>query len=197
MKRRTRWHLLATCLATPLLTMAALGALLSTARAEPGGTVLNGTTTQPNHIRADSQAAAGIPSNFFTGVSFLFEPESPYASLKSVPTWNEIEQLLDNPYAVTPDLVTPGNFDDFPSYRSTIARRPSFSSLGATLLSPGPALPPLLVHPLNYNPTTGEEMRLLNSGYPPRTAHRRSRVRRPRVHRELRGHRPCVRLAAR
>ena len=27
-------------------------------------------------------------------------------------------------------------------------------------------MPDLLVHPLNYNPTNGEEMRLLNPGYP-------------------------------
>jgi hypothetical protein len=29
-----------------------------------------------------------------------------------------------------------------------------------------PALPDLLVHPLNYNPANGEEMRLLNPSYP-------------------------------
>lgn len=132
----------------------------------PGGLRRNGTNTQPSDVRADSRAAAGIPSNFFTAPGFLFEPESPYASLKTVPTWNEIEQLLDNPYAVTLDTVTPGNFDGSPSYRSTIVRRPSFSAAGGTLLQPGPALPAFLVHPLNYNPTDGEEMRLLNRRYP-------------------------------
>ena len=131
-----------------------------------GGVRHNGTNTQPTQIRADSVVAAGVPTNFFTGVGFLFEPESPYASLKSVPTWNEIEQLLDNPYAVAVDTTTPGNFDGYPSYRSTIVRRPAFSAPGATLLNPGPALPALLVHPLNYNPATGEEMRTLNQNYP-------------------------------
>jgi cytochrome c peroxidase len=132
----------------------------------PGGLRRNGTNTQPPRVRADSQTAAGVPGNFFATPGFLFEPETPYASLKSVPTWNEVEQLLDNPYAMAPDPITPGNFDGFPSYRSTIVRRPSFSAPGATLLNPGPALPQFLVHPLNYNPTDGEEMRLLNPDYP-------------------------------
>ena len=74
--------------------------------------------------------------------------------------------MLDNPYALTADPVTPGNFDGYPSYRSTIVRRPSFAAAGATLLNPGPPLPDLLVHPLNYNPANGEEMRLLNPRYP-------------------------------
>ena len=132
----------------------------------PGGIRHNGRRTQPPNIRADSVTAAGVPGDFFSTPGFLFEPETPYASLKSVPIWNEIEQLLDNPYAVTPDTVTPGNFDGYPSYRSTITRRPSFAAAGATLQNPGPALPDLLVHPLNYNPANGEEMRLLNPRYP-------------------------------
>src|SRR6266542_879405 len=157
----TRGLALTLCLALALPVFTVTPAL-----GQAGGIITNGTTTQPNHIRADSQAAAGIPGNFFATPGFLFEPESPYASLKSVPIWNEIEQLLDNPYAVTPDPITPGNYDGFPSHRSTIVRRPSFSAPGATLLNPGPPLPGFLVHPLNYNPTTGEEMRLLNSAYP-------------------------------
>ena len=85
------------------------------------------------------------------GSGFLFEPEVPFTSLKNVPTWSELEQLLDNPYAVSLDPTTPGNDQGFPSYRATgITRRPGF----------GVTLPSLLVHPLNYNPTTGEEMRL-------------------------------------
>src|SRR5512138_2819198 len=52
----------------------------------PGGLRFNGTRTQPTNVRADSVAAAGLPQNFFTAAGFLFEPESPYASLKSVPT---------------------------------------------------------------------------------------------------------------
>ena len=134
----------------------------------PGGIRHNGTRTQPPNIRAADRAAAGVPQNFFTAPTFLFEPETPYASLKSVPIWNEIEQMLDNPYAMAVDPVTPGNFDGYPSYRSTIVRRPSFAAAGATLLNPGPRLPDLLVHPLNYNPANGEEMRLLNPGLPGR-----------------------------
>lgn len=136
-----------------------------TACAGLGGLRYNGTRTQPSYIRADSIAAAGVPFNWFQAPGFLFEPETPYDTLKSVPQWNEIEQLLDNPYAVTLDPNTPGSFEGFPSYRSTIVRRPNITA-GTTLLNPGPALPGLLVHPLNYNPTTGEEMRLLNPAYP-------------------------------
>src|SRR5512133_942805 len=110
------------------LVAAALAVGAPPAAAAPGGIRRNGTNTQPDHLRADSRAAAGVPQNFFVGVGFLFEPESPYASLKSVPTWNEIEQLLDNPYAVVPDQATPPNFDGFPSYRASIVRRPSFAS---------------------------------------------------------------------
>jgi len=111
------------------------------AMAAPGDVVVNGTST-------------GIT----TPNAFKFEPEVPFTSLKNVPTWSELEQLLDNPYAVTLDPGTPGNDQGFPSYRATgITRRQSFG---------GVTLPPLLVHPLNYNPTTGEEMRLINAGYP-------------------------------
>jgi cytochrome c peroxidase len=114
-------------------------ALPMSAMAAPGGITQNGTPdiTVPN--------------------AFLFEPEVPFLSLKHAPTWSEIEQLLDNPYLVTYDPSTPGNDNGFPSYRATgMTRRPSF----------GVTLPALMVHPLNYNPTTGEEMRLINPNYP-------------------------------
>ena len=117
-------------------------------QAAPGDIFTNGTI--PN---AANKQPGPIPSNL---VGFLFEPEVPFASLKSVPTWNELEQLLDNPYLATLDTLTPGNAQGFPSYRATgVTRRPGF----------GVTLPPLLVDPLNYNPTTGEEMRLLNPDY--------------------------------
>jgi cytochrome c peroxidase len=107
--------------------------------AQSGGIVANGTNT-------------GI-----TTPGFLFEPEVPFTSLKNVPTWSELEQMLDNPYVATPDPATPGNDNGFPSYRATgVIRRPGF----------GVTLPSFLVHPLNYNPTTGEEMRLINPEYP-------------------------------
>ena len=133
----------------------------------PGGIRHNGTRTQPPNIRAADRAAAGVPQNFFTAPAFLFEPETPYASFKSVPTWNEIEQMLDNPYAVALDPVTPGNFDGYPSYRSTIVRRPSFAAAGRDAAeSRARAAGPARSIPLNYNPANGEEMRLLNPDYP-------------------------------
>jgi hypothetical protein len=126
------------------------------ALAQSGGTATNGQVTN---------AQFGPPF-----VGFLFEPEVPLASLKTVPTWNELEQLLDNPYRVTLcsnlGLNVPGTTQipgsptaviPFPSYCSNgVERRPGF----------GVTLPPFLVHPLNYNPTTGEEMRLLNPAFP-------------------------------
>src|ERR1700758_57053 len=69
------------------------------AMAAPGGIITNGTSS-------------GI-----TPPGFFFEPEVPFDSLKSVPIWNELEQLLDNPYLVTPDPSTPGPDQGFPSYR--------------------------------------------------------------------------------
>jgi cytochrome c peroxidase len=105
----------------------------------------------PGSIKTNG-SSSGIPA-----AGFLFEPEVPFTSLKNVPTWAELEQLLDNPYVVTLDPSTPGNDQGFPSYRATgVIRRPGF----------GVTLPSLLVHPLNYNTTTGEEMRLLNPKYP-------------------------------
>jgi hypothetical protein len=107
--------------------------------AAPGDIVVNGTS-----------------SGLTTPNAFKFEPEVPFTSLKNATTWSELEQLLDNPYLSTLDPGTPGNDQGFPSYRATgMTRRPSF----------GVTLPSLLVHPLNYNTTTGEEMRLVNPLY--------------------------------
>src|SRR5207249_11707782 len=55
----------------------------------------------------------------------------------------------------------PGNEQGYPTYctnSSAFIRRPTFSAV---------TLPPLLVHPLNYNPQTGfgAQMRLLNPNY--------------------------------
>jgi cytochrome c peroxidase len=135
------------------------------ATAATGDTILTGTVSAPPGIV--------VPG-------FLFEPEVPLNSLKTVPIWNELEQLLDNPYNVTlcsalPTTVdaltrgTPGTTQItgsppplvFPAYCSRVGangvqRRPGF----------GVTLPPLMLHPLNYNATTGEEMRLLNPDYP-------------------------------
>lgn len=107
-------------------------------------------------VVAQEVTTNGTTTGITVGSGFLFEPEVPFTSLKNVPTWSELEQLLDNPYAVTFDPTTPGNDQGFPSYRATgITRRPGF----------GVTLPSLLVHPLNYNPTTGEEMRLINRNF--------------------------------
>ena len=111
---------------------------------------------------------------------FLIEPESAIGGLKDEAQWNEVEQLLDNPYAVVLDPLTPGNAQGWPSYRSTIQRRRSFLPAGCTYdtavvsgtlplcndaAGPGPSLQQFLVHPLNYNPTTGEEMRVVNPAF--------------------------------
>src|SRR5918911_1681281 len=108
-------------------------------------------------------AQPGVPITTGTGSAppgiirpaFLFEPEFPLTSLKEVPNWNEVEQLLDNPYGVVADPATPGNNQGYSSYRSNITRRPAF----------GVSLPQFLVHPLNFNPNIGEEMRLLNPDF--------------------------------
>jgi len=105
--------------------------------------------------------------NFLT-TELFFEPETPAQSLKEAPTtWNELEQLLDNPYVYTWGAAcndasgpVPGNEQGYPTYctGSTFIRRPTFSAV---------TLPPLLLHPLNYNPQTGfgAQMRLLNPNY--------------------------------
>ena len=104
--------------------------------------------------------------------AFLFEMETGFDSLKGVALWREIEQMLDDPYAVEVCDVE-GNAQGYPAYCSTIARRRSFLPAGCTYdLTTGlqpcddSRLEPFLVHPLNYNPTTGEEFRLLNPAFP-------------------------------
>src|ERR1700749_731798 len=109
------------CLARGLI-IALLGYPAGPLRAAPGQVITNGSET-------------GIT----TANGFLFEPEVPFQSLKHVPTWSELEQLLDNPYLFAADPGTPGNDQGFPSYRSRINRRPSFL--------PTP-LPQFHLHPL-------------------------------------------------
>ena len=104
---------------------------------------------------------------------FAFEVESPVESLKSVPIWDEIEQMLDNPYAFALEPDVRGNDQGWPSYRLTQSRRRSFiyrTAAGAPC-APGTAgcsqvpLERHLIHPLNYNHSTGEELRLLNGEF--------------------------------
>ena len=109
----------------------------------------------------------------FDQAFFAFEVESPLGSLKGVPIWDEIEQMLDDPYAFALDPTVQGNFQGWPSYRLTQERRRSFIFRNAAgepcaPLSAGCAEVPLerqLIHPLNYNHSTGEELRLLNIEY--------------------------------
>jgi hypothetical protein len=74
----------------------------------PGGTIKNGSTSAPPGIV--------VPG-------FLFEPEVPLMSLKEVPTWNELEQLLDNPYNVALCSSLPASVD--PLVRNTPGLRRS------------------------------------------------------------------------
>ncbi len=107
-------------------------------------------------------------TNFLT-TELFFEPETPAQSLKGAPTtWNELEQLLDNPnFTLTSGAAcndaagpVPGNEQGYPTYctNSLFIRRPTFNTV---------RLPPLLVHPLNYNPQSaaGTEMRLINPNF--------------------------------
>jgi cytochrome c peroxidase len=143
--------------------------------AQAGGTFTNGTSTFSTFTNPPppTDTPLMVPG-------FLFEPEVPLNSLKTVPIWHELEALLDNPYQVqlcsastsTFPLVqsTPGTTQitgsptapTYPAYCSNF-NFPTTGSRGRP--SFGVTLPPLMVHPLNYNPTSGEEMRLLNRGY--------------------------------
>src|SRR4051812_17123986 len=72
--------------------------------AAPGGIIQSGSNT--------GDPPGQVPAN-----GFLFEPEVPLNSLKTVPTWNELEQLLDNPYTVAPCSSLPATVD--PLVRNT------------------------------------------------------------------------------
>ena len=110
--------------------------------------------------------------------SFAFHPDIPFQSLKEVPIWNEVSRMLDTPYALVtcPSVngqVAGGNAQGYPATCTTIARRRSFLPAGCTY-DPSTGLPPcndallrpFLVHPLNYNPFTGEQMRVMRPGTP-------------------------------
>jgi hypothetical protein len=62
----------------------------------------------------------------FDSAYFAFEVESPVGTLKEVPIWDELEQMLDNPYQFALDPSVRGNLQGWPSYRSTQERRRSF-----------------------------------------------------------------------
>jgi cytochrome c peroxidase len=106
----------------------------------------------------------------FDQAFFAFEVESPLGSLKEVPIWHEIERMLDNPYQYAQDPSVRGNDQGWPSYRLTQPRRQSFifRNAAGNPCAPGSAgctqvpLPRHVIHPLNYNHSTGEELRLVN-----------------------------------
>jgi cytochrome c peroxidase len=111
--------------------------------------------------------------------SFRFIPETPFQSLKEVPVWSELEQMLDNPLAISacpPDAsgqAALGNGQGFTARCTNIQRRRSFLPPGCTY-DPSTGLPPcndallprFAVHPLNYNPMTGEQARILDPAFP-------------------------------
>ena len=76
-------------------------------------------------ITAPTEVAQGIP----VAPGFLFELENAPESLKEIPIWNEIEKMLDQPYAFTSSPVE-GNPQGWPSYRSTLPRRRSYLPAG-------------------------------------------------------------------
>jgi hypothetical protein len=106
----------------------------------------------------------------FEQAFFAFEVESPLDSLKGVPIWDELEQMLDNPYQFALEPNVRGNDQGWPSYGLTQPRRRSFifRNIAGDPCAPGSGgcaevpLPRHLIHPLNYNHSTGEELRLLN-----------------------------------
>jgi len=106
--------------------------------------------------------------------AFAAQPDVPFQSLKDVPIWNELEQMLDNPYATSTCVrQASGNAQGYGVVCTAILRRHSFLPAGCTY-DPATGLPPcvdavlpqFLLHPLNYNPATGEQARLLDPAFP-------------------------------
>jgi hypothetical protein len=124
--------------------------------AQQGGTIKNGS--------AQGLLPDGSPTGLgpgFSGFRFELEGFAP-TSLKTTPIFDELEQLMDYPYRITSTCTdaqgsVPPNEQGYTARctNSQFERRPSF----------GVTLPPFLVHPYNYNPLTGGQMRLLNRHY--------------------------------
>jgi cytochrome c peroxidase len=127
-------------------------------------------TTKSNLAQSVINNSGYIP---FDQAFFAFEVESPVSTLKDTAIWNELEAMLDNPYAFALDPSTGGNDQGWPSYRMIQPRRRSFvfRNGAGQPCAPGSGgcvevpLPALLIHPLNYNHMNGEELRLLNINY--------------------------------
>ena len=126
-------------------------------------------------------AAGDVLTTPTTGItpSFRFRADVPFQSLKEVPTWTEVERMLDNPYALGTcpadgsGAASLGNGQGFPARCTTIQRRRSFLPAGCTYdpstgLTPcnDALMPRLFAHPLNYNPVTGEQFRVLDPAFP-------------------------------
>jgi len=149
---RALFRPLARFLARTVATASMVAALVSPVQAAPGDIIDN---------------SGFIP---FDQAYFAFEVEGPVGTLKEVPVWDELEQMLDNPYQFVLDPSVEGNFQGWPSYRSTQPRRRSFiyrdgSDEPCAPGSAGCVEQPLaghVIHPLNYNFQGGEELRLLN-----------------------------------
>jgi hypothetical protein len=143
----------------------------------PGGLVLLCFVVLGLAITSRTNLAQQVISNSgyipFDQAFFAFEVESPLQTLKETANWNELEAMLDNPYAFVHDPAVGGNEQGWPSYRLTQPRRRSFvyrdvSGNPCAPLSAGCVevpLPGLVIHPLNYNHMNGEELRLLNLNY--------------------------------
>jgi cytochrome c peroxidase len=121
-------------------------------------------------------AAGGTLTSPSAPADFIMRPAIPFQSLKQVPTWDEVERLLDTPNAVgacPSSQVMLGNAQGYPARCATAPRRRSFLPAGCTYdastgLPPcnDALLPRLAVHPLNYNPATGEQFRVLDPAFP-------------------------------
>jgi cytochrome c peroxidase len=133
--------------------------------------------------------------NFLTTELFFEPETPAQGLKDALATWNEVEYLLDNPYvtggngnapmvgAVCNDGSGPQplNEQGFPSYCTPSAaasifggniRRPAFgvthpvrTSQNGAGVTNAAGLPPLRVHPLNYNSPNGNEQRVLNPSY--------------------------------
>ena len=84
----------------------------------------------------------------FDQAYFAFEVESVLESLKDAPIWNELEKLLDRPYAIALDTDIPGSY---PSLDSGFDGNYYFTGLPLSVQLPGlawlshdPTAPPLL-----------------------------------------------------
>ena len=132
---------------------------------------------QPIEVQRESVIRGNIVDNSglipFDQAYFQFEVENVLDSLKGTPIWDELEQMLDDPYAIALEPSLGLNTQGFPSYISTLPRRRSYiyrNAAGAPC-APGAAgcvnvpLPPLVIHAPNYNYMNGEELRLLNVGF--------------------------------